>query len=208
MPVAEVALVRALPWLIVGLFGALLFRILRGRFARLPRVKLFIVHLSAMTLLGLIVTLQLLPLTSPNWFQGFGLPPTLRLIASGLSVAMLLTAGTGVVAIASSGAVGYRPSLSYLQLLSAVDAVFATSGLTIGVTWLAGPLAGVLAGLGIGAVCVWSIWYYLRQVGLDERGGWKVDKRALWRYVYPYDLAALVLVLASMTAGAWLRLGS
>jgi hypothetical protein len=202
---AEVTLFRSLPWLAAGLAAALVVRILRGRLVSAPRITIFTVHLSAMLALVLTAALALVPLTSSKWFQNSGLPEVGRLMASGASLTILLAAGIAAVSIASSAALGYRPSLSYLQLLASADAGMATAGTSVGLAWAFGPAVATLGGASVAAVCVWSIWRYLDVVGFEANGGWKVDKQALWRYVYPYDVAALMLVASAIVIGALLR---
>jgi hypothetical protein len=201
----EVTLLRSLPWLAVGFAFALLVRFTRGRLMPALRITIFTVHLSAMLALVLTAALVLVPLTSSEWFQNSGLSEVGRLMASGAFLTLLLTAGIAAVSIASSAALAYRPSLSYLQLLAAADAGMATAGTTVGMAWAFGPAVAALGGASVAAVCVWSIWRYLDVVGFEANGGWKVDKPALWRYVYPYDIAALIVVVAAIAYGAWSR---
>ncbi|MDR9451616.1 MAG: hypothetical protein RI637_10405 [Acidimicrobiia bacterium] len=68
--------------------------------------------------------------------------------------------------------------------------------------WLAGRTAGAVAGGVVGVVCVWSIWTYLTIVGFTPDGGWLVDGSALLRYVLPYDIAAAMIAVLALTAGA------
>jgi hypothetical protein len=141
---AELTLVRSLPWLVIGLAGALVALFARGPIASAPLITTFTVHLSAMLVLVLTAALALVPLTS-KWYLDSGLSLVGRLIASGASLTMLLTTGISAVAIASSAALGYRPSLSYLQLLSAADAGMVTAGTAVGLTWAFGPAVAAIA---------------------------------------------------------------
>ena len=204
MSAIEVTLLRSLPWLFGGLLAALLALLGRKPLTAGPRIIVFTVHLSAMLGLVLVASLTLAPLTSAAWFQGSGLSEVSRQIASGVFATLLLTTGIAIVSIASSAALGYPPSLSYLQLLSAADAGMATAGVAIGLSWMAGPVVTSIGALLMAAVCVWSIWCYLDKVGFTDEGGWLVDRQALWRYVYPFDLAALALVIVALTMGALL----
>ncbi|MEX2541444.1 MAG: hypothetical protein WD314_06530 [Trueperaceae bacterium] len=71
-----------------------------------------------------------------------------------------------------------------------------------------GTAVAFLGGAAMAAVCVWSIWRYLANVGFSEQGGWRVDRRALWRYVYPLDIAALATTVAALVLGAVRASGS
>jgi hypothetical protein len=118
MAPTELALLRSLPWLAVGLAGALLAWFVRGRLTFVPRIAIFAAHLSAMLALVLTAAIALIPLTSAEWFQDSGLPAVGRLMASGVSLTALLTAGIAAVSIASSSALGYRPSLYLVRIES------------------------------------------------------------------------------------------
>jgi hypothetical protein len=206
MAPSEVTLLRSLPWLALGLMSVISARLLRNRLEAVPLITIFTASLSAMLALVLVATLTVAPLTSTEWYQGSGLSAVGRLIAAGVSLTLLLTAGISIVAIAGAGALGYRPSLSYLQLLSAADAGMATAGTAIGLGWAFGPIGSAVGGASMAAVCVWSIWRYLSHVGFGPQGGWRVNREALWRYVYPYDIAALLVVIFSLAGGAMLHL--
>jgi hypothetical protein len=206
MAPSEVILLRSLPWLALGLLSVIAVRFFRNRLEAVPRVSVFTASLSAMLALVLAATLTLAHLASPEWYQGSGLSAVGRLIAAGVSLTLLLTAGISIVAVAGASALGYRPSLSYLQLLSAADAGMATAGTAIGLGWSFGPIAAALGGTFMAAVCVWSIWRYLSHVGFGPQGGWRVNREALWRYIYPYDIAALLVAIFSLAAGAMLHL--
>ncbi len=115
---------------------------------------------------------------------------------------MALTTGVvALVTLASSAALGYDPSLQFLQLLSALDIAWAVAALVLGARLLAGERWASLAGLVLSGVCVWSIWRYLEVVGFSAEGGWIVSGPDLWRYVLPFDIAAAILAAGALIAG-------
>ena len=158
------------------------------------------VHLTALVGLGIIVDWDLARFLDNTWFDWLG--PVGRRVASG-AVTVALTVGVvALVTLPTSAALRLSPSLQFLQLLSALDIAWATGATLVGVRWLAGSKAGAAAGAGVGVVCMWSIWKYLTVVGFAPDGGWLVDGSALLRYVLPYDMAAAVLAVLALAAGA------
>jgi hypothetical protein len=122
-------------------------------------------------------------------------------LASAVSVVALVTGYAALVALASSAALRYDPSLQFLQLLSALDVAWSAAAIGIGVRVLAGSKrAGTLASIGLDVVCVFSIWNYLRVVGFDESGGWLVDRTELLTLVIPFDVVAAVMAIAALVA--------
>lgn len=159
-----------------------------------------IVHLSALVVLGLLVARDLAGTLDGDWFPWLG--PTGRRLASGASVVALTVGVVALVTLASSAALRLDASMQFLQLLSSMDIAFAASTTMIGVWWIWGRRAGEVAGVVVAVVCVWSIWNYLRIVGFTPQAGWLVDGAALMRYVLPYDMAAAVVAVVSLTVGA------
>jgi hypothetical protein len=118
-----------------------------------------------------------------------------------VSIIALATGVVALVTLASSAALGYQPSLQFLQLLSALDIAWATAGLMLGVRLLAGDRGALAAGLVLAVICIWSIWRYLDVVGFAGNGGWLVSGPDLWRYVLPYDMAAAVMAIGALVIG-------
>lgn len=119
------------------------------------------------------------------------------------AAAVALTVGVGAqVTFSTSAALRFDHSLQFLQLLSSLDIAWAAGTTLLGVGWMATRERGWAAGVGIGVICVWSIWSYLAAVGYAADGGRQVDGAALMRYVLPYDVAAAVIAVASLTLGA------
>ncbi len=115
---------------------------------------------------------------------------------------MAVTTGlVGLVTLASSAALGYAPSLQFLQLLSALDIAWAAAALVLGVRWLLGDGWAAVAGSLLAVVCIWSIWRYLDVVGFGPAGGWIASSDELWRYVLPFDIAAAIIALGALVAG-------
>jgi hypothetical protein len=112
-------------------------------------------------------------LIDDTWFTGFH--PYRRFLAAGASTVALTVGVVALVTIPTSAALRLTPSLQFLQLLSSLDIAFAAGTTLIGVGWWLGRKAGVVAGIAVGVVCVWSIWRYLTVVGFTADGGWLVD---------------------------------
>ncbi|MFO7700527.1 MAG: hypothetical protein R6W79_07985 [Acidimicrobiia bacterium] len=161
---------------------------------------LMIRHLAAIVVLGLALAKDLSRYLPRPWFVW--LSPTSRHLASGASVVALTTGAVALVTLASSAALRFQPSAQFLQLLSAMDIAWVTAAVLIGVTWLAGRRAGMLAAAMVAVVCVWSIWSYLGAVGFSPDGGWVVDRAALMRYVLPFDVVAAVIAVSTLVLGA------
>lgn len=158
------------------------------------------VHLSALVLLGLAVASDLHRLTDDTWFPWLG--SFGRWLSAGASTVALTVGVVALATIPTSAALRLTPSLQYLQLLSALDIAFAASTTLIGVGWWLGRKAGAIAGIAVGAVCIWSIWRYLTVVGFSADGGWLVDADALLTHVLPYDVAAAVIAVTTLIGGA------
>lgn len=158
------------------------------------------VHLTALVAIGLLVTWDLARFLGDTWFTWLGAVG--RRIAAASATVALTVGVVALVTLPSSAALRFTPSLQFLQLLSALDIAWAAGATLIGVRWLLGSKAGVVAGVFVGVVCVWSIWKYLTGVGFASDGGWLVDGSALVRYVLPYDMAAAVVAILTLTIGA------
>jgi hypothetical protein len=158
-------------------------------------------HLGAIVAFGLGVAFDLAQFTDGSWFVGMGSSWFRRRWGALASIIALTTGVVALVTLASSAALGYQPSLQFLQLLSALDIAWATAGLMFGVRLMAGDRWAFLAGLILAVVCIWSIWRYLDVVGFAANGGWLVSGSDLWRYVLPFDMAAAVMAIGALVIG-------
>jgi hypothetical protein len=192
-------LTRAVPWILGG--GAISLPLLAVPSPEGSRLAVYtIAHLTALVALGLLVAWDLARFLDDTWFGwvgSFG-----RHVAAGAATVALTVGVVALVTLPTSAALRLTPSLQFLQLLSALDIAWAAGATLIGVRWLAGRTVGAVAGGVVGVVCVWSIWTYLRIVGFAPDGGWLVDGSALVRYVLPYDMAAAMIAVLALTAGA------
>jgi hypothetical protein len=148
--------------------------------------------LSALVAIVLIVVWDLTRYLDDTWFTWLG--TTGQRIASAAATVALTVGVVALVTLPCSAALRLTPSLQFLQLLSAAT--------LLGVRWLVGRRAGVVAGVIVGVVCVWSIWKYLTVVGFARDGGWLVDSAALFRHVLLYDMAAAVVAILALVSGA------
>lgn len=185
-----------LPWLGAGLVGSLpLLAVPTGRLLLVSTL-----HLAAVVALGFAAAFALAPhADAPGWFAA--LPPARRGLAAGVVVVVVVTGMTGLVSLASGAALRLDPSLQFLQLLGALDISWAGAAIAIGARRGWGNRAAVPAVALLGAICVWSIWNYLRSVGFGPGGGWVVDGGELARLVLPYDMAAAVVAVTVLIAG-------
>jgi hypothetical protein len=166
-----------------------------------PPFTIVIVHLAALVVLGLLATLRLAPFAGKNWFLGQPWSPFWRGASSGISIVFLVTGMVGLVTLASSAALGYPPSMQFLQLLSALDIAWAGAALAIGAYRAWGLGAAASFGTILGIVCIWSIWRYLDAVGFGPAGEWIVDEAALARYVLPFDVVAAAVGIGFFVFG-------
>jgi len=196
----ERAVVAAVPFLIVGLVLSVPLLLVRWT---PPPTTLVIIHLSALTALGVAAALRLAPLAGDDWFLGRGWSTGWRLIASGVFVIVLVTGVVALVTLASSAALRYPPSMQFLQLLSAVDIAWVVTAVVVGAWRGWGRTAAVVGGIVIGILCVVAIWRYLDLVGFGPNGEWIVDGLALWRNVIPADTMAAVVAIGLFTYGTW-----
>ena len=60
----------------------------------------------------------------------------------------------------------------------------------------------VLAGIALGAFCIYSVWQYLDVVGFTPAGGWLVSGSDLMRYVIPFDMVAAIVAVIVLWRGA------
>ena len=200
MSPVERALARSLIWLAAGLLVSVLLVFLpHPEPGRLLLVVTF--HLGAVVAFGLGVALDLARFTEGPWFAGMGASLLLRRVGAMASIIALTTGIVALVTLASSAALGYEPSLQFLQLLSALDIAWAAAGLMFGVRLMAGDRWALVAGLMLVVICIWSIWRYLDVVGFTADGGWLVSGPDLWRYVLPFDIAAAALAITALAAG-------
>ncbi len=200
MSQVERALARSLAWLSAGLVVALLMVALPD--ADPDRLLLVVtIHLGAVVAFGLGIGLDLARFTDGPWFVGMGSSWFWRRFGALASIVALTTGVVALITLASSAALGYQPSLQFLQLLSALDIAWATAGLMFGVRLAAGDRWALPAGLILAVICVWSIWRYLDVVGFAADGGWLVSAPDLWRYVLPFDIAAAVMAIGAMVVG-------
>ena len=158
-------------------------------------------HLAAVVAFGLGICLDLARFSDEPWFGGTGGSWFWRRFGAMASIIALTTGVVALVTLASSAALGYQPSLQFLQLLSALDIAWATAGLMLGVRLMAGDRWALLAGLILAVICIWSIWRYLDVVGFTAEGGWLVSGPDLWRYVLPFDIAAAIMAIGALMVG-------
>jgi hypothetical protein len=200
MPRIEQALLRTVPWLVGGLVAALPLLLVDSSSNLLTW---FLVQLSALVLYGLGLTLALMTLADQSWFEAKGWSVSVRLIASGVSIVVLVTGTVGLVTLATSAAMRYDASTQFLQLLSALDIAWAGAAITIGAYRAWGRVWAVIGGTALGVFCVWSIWNYLNTVGFGPNGEWIVSGSDLMRLVIPYDMAAGVVAVIVFTYGVF-----
>ena len=194
----ETAVARAIPPLLVGLALAVPLLAVPAAWSR---TTVFLVHLVVLVGFSLLLSLLLAPLVDGSWFAGTGWPPDTRRLAAGITVVVVVTGATGIVTVASAGALRFQPSLQFLQLLSALDIAWVVAAVVVGFHARRSRSVALLGGVVIGAVCVASIWNYLRIVGLGPDGGWLLRGDDLLRLVIPFD------VMAALIAGSVLVLG-
>lgn len=194
----ETAVVRAVRPLLVGLALSLPLLAVPAGWSR---IGVFLAHLVVLVVFSLVLSLLLAPLVDGSWFGGTGWAPQLRRLAAGITVVLVVTGFTGLVTVASAGALRFQPSLQFLQLLSALDIAWVVAAVVVGLEAWRGRSVALLGGSAIGALCVASIWNYLRVVGLTPDGGWQLVGSELLRLVIPFDM------MAAVVAGSVLVLG-
>jgi len=185
----ERALLRVVPFLIVGLMVSLPLLVVTP--GDTPR-GWFIVELAVVVVIGHLMTISMLGIGDEPWFAGARWSATVRSIASGVVLVVFITGTIGLITLAASAALRLHPSLQFLQLLSALDIAWAGAALTFGVYRAFSRGWAIAAGALLGAICVWSIWNYLANVGFGPSGSWIVSAGDLFRYVLPFDVMAAV----------------
>jgi hypothetical protein len=198
MPPIERALLRVVPFLVGGLIASLpLLAVTQGD----SPLGWFIAQLVVLVAIGHVMTIMVMNLGDEPWFEAMSWSPAIRSIASGVGLVVLVTGTVGLITLASSAALGFDPSLQFLQLLSALDIAWAGAALTIGVYRAFSRSLAIAAGAVLGVVCVWSIWNYLSIVGFGPGGSWIVSGPDLARYVIPFDIAAAILAVVFFLIG-------
>lgn len=165
---------------------------------------LFVLHLSGLVAFGLAVAIRLRRFSDADWFDNSGSWRQRWFTAA--AVVALVTGSVALLTLASSAALGFEPSLQFLQLLSALDIAWATAALYYGLRWRKGPRTATTFSVILGVLCVYSIWNYLNRFGFTEEGGWLLDKPGLLRYVIPGDVVAAFVALGAVTWGSRPRL--
>lgn len=193
----ERAVLAAVPFLLAGLVLSLPLLLIHSA----TTITMIVVHLIGLVALGLLAALRLTPLAGADWFLDRNWSTMWRLVASGVSIVFLVTGVVGLVTLASSAALGYPPSMQFLQLLSALDIAWAATALVVGLWRGWGRGLAIGGGLILAVVCVWAIWRYLVAVGLGPTGQWLVDSDALLRHVLPYDMLAAIAAVAAFLLG-------
>lgn len=159
------------------------------------------VHLSLLTAFIFGLTHRLAATFDREAFADFGAVG--RRFATDAALVAAVTGAVALVTLASSATLGYQPSLQFLQLISALDIGWTTSGFYLGVrrlstrTW-AGPAAGVF----MGTMCVLSLVRYLSAIGFGPDGGWDVQGPEMLRLVVPADTMAAALTIGALVLGA------
>ena len=198
MPPIERALLRVVPFLAGGLIASLpLLAVTPGD----APLGWFIAQLVVLVAIGHAMTITVMNLGDDPWFKAMSWGPAMRSIASGVGLVVLVTGTVGLITLASSAALGFDPSLQFLQLLSALDIAWAGAALTIGVYRAFSRGWAIFAGATLGIVCVWSIWNYLSIVGFGPDGSWVVSGPDLARYVIPFDIVAALLAVVFFLVG-------
>lgn len=192
-------MVAGFPWLIGGLLASVLLLLVPTDGDLTVR---FLVHLTALTILAVIVSARIAPTFDGYWYAGVSFTPFWRRLAGGVSLVVVATGLVGLVTLASSAAMRYEPSVQFLQLLSALDIAWVVAATLVGSRRLWGKTAGIVAGSVIGVFCVASIANYLRVVGFTPAGTWVVDGGELLRLVIPSDMLAAVIAISILVAAA------
>lgn len=193
----ERALTLATKWTLVGATSSVILLAVPESFITGNRLSVVTVHLSVLVLAATVLSWRLTDLVDAAFFRGVRRP----WLASAVSLVALVVGFAALVTLASSAALRYDPSLQFLQLLSALDVAWSAAALGLGVGVLArSDRVGRLAALALDAVCVFSIWNYLRVIGFDSGGGWLVDRAGLLTLVIPFDVAAAVMAVGALLA--------
>ncbi len=189
--------------LVVGLAPAALLLLFRPGNSWLLGTVL--VQLSGVVAVGLLLASRLQRRLDERWYSKKSAQRDGW--AAGATAVVLVTGVVALITLASSAALGYVPSLQFLQLVSAIDIAWVTAATAFGIGWWRGRRWGLTAGVLMSVVCVWSLWTYLDAVGFAPDGGWLVDAAALRRHVLPFDVAAATIALTALVIGARSRGG-
>jgi hypothetical protein len=156
---------------------------------------LFIGHLAVLVGFGVALAVDLTRFVdSEDWFRGWA--PGRRRWGAVATLVALDAGAVGLLTLASSAALGFDPSLQFLQLLSALDIAWAGAAIALGAYLKWGSRAAAwIGGSVLGVVCLFSIWRYLDAVGFAADGGWKVSGSDLMTYVIPFDMAAAAVAV-------------
>lgn len=198
----EKAILLALPYLVGALIAAGIAVLPMGLLADdLDQIPVFLIHLAALVLYGLFLSIELAPLVQADWYPSQPWSAPTRRLAGGITLVIIVTGVIGLVTLATSPVMRFQPSLQFLQLLSALDIAWAGAAIVFGVWRRWGRRAAITGGALLGSACVASIWNYLRIVGLRPDGGWALDGGELMRLVLPADTVAAVVAIALLWVG-------
>lgn len=195
---AERAAFEALPYLLVGLLLSVPLLLVPTQDEPLA---LFTTQLAMLVALGLLVTWRVAPLADAAWFTETSWGEDRRRLGGVVVLVIVPTGVVALVALASSAALRFDPSLQFLQLLSALDIAWAAAALYLGVRWWLGPGPARVASVMLGILCVLSVWNYLRVVGFGASGAWIVDGEQMLRLVLPFDTVAALMAIGSVILG-------
>lgn len=172
----------------------ILFILPRGLTADHP-LLVSTIHLSVLVLAATVLGHRLADHLERPFFETTRRP----WLASAASIVALATGFAALVTLPSSAVLGYPPSLQFLQLLSSLDVAWSAVGLGVGIRFLTGSRSlGITTSLMLDAICVFSIWNYLRVVGFGPSGEWIVDGARLATLVIPFDVAAALMAVGSL----------
>ena len=191
----ERALGVATRWTVIAAGASSVLLAVPASFTSDNRLLVLTVHLSFIVGSATALTRRLAALLDEEFFVGL----RRSWFASAASIVALVTGHAALVTLASSAALRYDPSLQFLQLLSALDVAWSAAALGLGVRGLtSSDRLGTIAAVILDAICVLSIWNYLRVVGFDVDGGWLVDRSELLTLVIPFDVAAAVMAIGAL----------
>ena len=201
----EVGLKLATRWVVVGSAMSLIGFFVPGDADRFTVVA---IHLTLLTIGLFALTHRLAPTFDVPVFVDKS--PVAARLGTDAALVALVTGATALVTLASSAALRLQPSLQFLQLISALDIAWTTSGFYLGFRRLSQkPWAGPAAGVFMGSMCVASLVRYLAVIGFGADGGWDVQAAEMLRLVIPPDVIAALLTIGALVAGArrWVRKG-
>lgn len=194
----DAAVRSAFPMLVVGLAMAPLLLFVPAGWSRFA---VFIVHLSAVVMLGLVAAWRLKPLVRAEWYPTMPWSVVTRRLVGGVTLVVIVTGVVGLVTLATAAALRFQPSLQLLSLLSTLDIAWAGAAIVFGAQRRWGHRATVIGGMLLAVFCVASIWNYLRVVGFAADGGWNLVGAEVTRLVLPGDMLAAVVAAAILWSG-------